>query len=95
MPQRLMHDHAVRALWQREFWLLQKPKKLGEAGEAPPKPLPQWKVSEVRSLEEALLQHGEERTATTRKAVGASASFSYCYCCLSACMSKWNVCALQ
>ena len=52
-----------------EIWLPQKAKKLGEGGEAPPKPLPQWKVSEVRALMEALLQHGEDRTATTRKAV--------------------------
>ena len=49
--------------------LLQKGKKLAEAGEAPAKSLPQWKVFEVRALEEALLQHGEGRTATTRKAV--------------------------
>ncbi|CAK0786707.1 hypothetical protein CVIRNUC_009921 [Coccomyxa viridis] len=44
-----------------------KPK---EAGEGAPKAPPQWKVSEVRGLEEALLQHGEGRTATTRRAAG-------------------------
>ena len=49
--------------------LLQKGKKLAEAGEGPSKKLPRWKVFEVRALEEALLQHGEDRTATTRKAV--------------------------
>ena len=56
--------HELHACMQRG----RKPK---EAGEGAPKAPPQWKVSEVRGLEEALLQHGEGRTATTRRAVGA------------------------
>ena len=50
---------------------LQKGKKHGEGGEAAAKsaPVPQWKVYDVRNLEEALLQHGEGRTETIRKVV--------------------------
>ena len=50
---------------------VQRGRKAKEAGEGAPKAPPQWKVSEVRGLEEALLQHGEGRTATTRRAVSA------------------------
>ncbi len=75
--------------------LLQKSKKLGEAGEAPPKPLPQWKVSEVRALEEALLQHGEDRTATVRAAVRDLGHLSVGRCRTSARMSSRIVSALK
>ena len=58
-------DQQIVAGW------LQKGKKLGEGGEAAAKsaPVPQWKVYDVRNLEEALLQHGEGRTEMVRKAV--------------------------
>ena len=58
---------------------MQKAKKLaGE--EVPAKKLPKWKVFEVRALEEALLQHGEGRTAVTRKTVSTPLP-SYCSPC--------------
>ena len=50
---------------------VQRGRKAREAGEGAPRAAPQWKVLEVRGLEEALLQHGEDRTATTRRAVSA------------------------
>ena len=53
---------------------LQRGRKAKEGGEGAPKAPPQWKVSEVRALEEALLQHGEGRTATKRRAVSALSS---------------------
>ena len=50
---------------------MQRGRQPKEAVEPIPKPAPQWKVLEVRSLQEALLQHGEGRTAATRQAVSA------------------------
>ena len=60
-----------RSMYDELLACLQRGRKPKKVGEGAPKPAPQWKVSEVRALEEALLQHGEGRTATTCQTVSA------------------------
>ncbi len=65
------HGLTLMQMIKKLYGWLQKGKKLGEGGEAAAKsaPVAQWKVYDVRNLEEALLQHGEGRTESIRKAV--------------------------